>query len=317
MGAGLLGCSTHPLPQDVARVSVVDIVRRIRCEAKEGLEDALRRAAAQGAKRRAHVERIRDLSKIGYEFNFVMSENNNAGASGLTFERAASHPGDGFKLVLVADLNSDNSENARQNTRTFSVVDDLKELQKARCGRVETTRRNPVYPITGSIGISEIVRTYIELETMTELTTVNAEKGQEMIAFSDRLEFTTTFDAAASAELQFETAVGSWRLTNASLSGSAFRQDVHKVTVSLARDGGAEPDLPEIARFGRSVRRSPAKPGQLPNFPIQAIRDKGLQTFLAQRASVARNRILFELERRRHTDENKDVAERVLGVPVP
>src|SRR3972149_11826331 len=91
MGAGLLGCSTHPLPQDVARVSVVDIVRRIRCEAKEGLEDALQRAAAQGASRRAHVERIRDLSKIGYEFRFEISEDNKAGASGLTFERAASH----------------------------------------------------------------------------------------------------------------------------------------------------------------------------------------------------------------------------------
>jgi hypothetical protein len=317
MGAGLLACSTHPLPQDVARVSVVDIVRRIRCEAKEGLEAALRRAAAQGAKSRAHVERIRDLSKIGYEFRFEISEDNKAGASELIFERAASHPGDGFKLVLVADLNGDNSENARKNTRIFSVIDDLKELHKARCGRAETTRRNPVYPITGSIGIAEVVQTYIELEAMTEVTTVNAKKGEEMIAFSDQLEFTTTFDAGANAELTFATVVGSWRLTKASLSGSAVRQDVHNVTVSLARDGGAEPDLPEIARFGRSVRRSPAMPGQLPNFPIQAIRDKGLQIFLAQRASVARNRILFELERRRRTDENRDVAERVLGVALP
>ena len=317
MGAGLLGCSTHPLPQDVARVSVVDIVRRIRCEAKEGLEDALQRAAAQGASRRAHVERIRDLSKIGYEFRFEISEDNKAGASGLTFERAASHPGDGFKLVLVADLNGDQSENARKNTRIFSVIDELKELHKARCGQVETTRRNLIYPITGSIGIAEVVRTYIELETMTELKTVGGEQDPEMIAFSDQLAFTTKFDAGANAELKFETAVGSWRLTKASLSGSASRQDLHKVTVSLARDGSVDPDLPETARFGPSVRRSPAKPGQLPNFPIQAVRDKGLQTFLAQRASVARNRILIELERRRRTDENKDVASRVLGIQLP
>lgn len=302
LAAGLFGCSTHPLPQDVARVSVVDIVRRIRCEAREGLEDALQRAAAQGPSHRAQVEKIRDLSKIGYEFKFEMSEDNKAAASGLTFERAASHPGDGFKLELVADLNGDNTENARKNTRIFAVVDDLKELHKARCGRVEP-RRNLIYPITGSIGIGEIVRTYIELETMTDLKTVDWETNKEMIAFSDQLEFRTTFDARANAELNFETAVGRWRLTKASLSGSASREDVHTVTVSLARDGSADPDLVEKVRS--------------PKFPIQAVRDKGLQTFLTQRASVARNRILIELERRRRTDENRDVASRVLGVSLP
>ncbi len=254
--------------------------------------------------RRAHVEKIRDLSKIGYEFRFDMSEDNKAGASELTFERAASHPGDGFKLVVVADLNGEQgSESSRKNTRIFSVIDDLKELHKARCGRVEATRPNLIYPITGSIGIAEVVRTYIELETMTELKTVGWEQEKEMIAFSDELEFTTKFNAGANAELKFETAVGSLRLTKASLSGSATRKDIHKVTVSLARDGSVDPDLLEKARR--------------PKFPIQGFRDKGLQTFLAQRALVAHNRILIELERRRRVDENKDVASRVLGIQLP
>ena len=36
LAAGLAGCSMHPLPDDVSRVSTVDIVERIRCEAQEG-----------------------------------------------------------------------------------------------------------------------------------------------------------------------------------------------------------------------------------------------------------------------------------------
>ena len=98
VGLGLFGCSTHPLPQDVARVSTVDIVRRIRCEAKEGLEEALQRAAEHGALRKAHVEKIVKLTTIGYEFTFMMSEDNRVAATELSFEKAASNPGDGFKL---------------------------------------------------------------------------------------------------------------------------------------------------------------------------------------------------------------------------
>src|SRR5262245_8180150 len=104
VGFGLFGCSTHPLPQDVARVSTVDIVRRIRCEAKEGLEAALQRAVAQGALRKAHVEKIVKLSTIGFEFKFVMSEDNRAAATELSFEKPGSQPGDNFKLTLIANL---------------------------------------------------------------------------------------------------------------------------------------------------------------------------------------------------------------------
>ena len=47
------------------------------------------------------------------------------------------------------------------------------------------------------------------------------------------------------------------------------------------------------------------------------IRDKRLQIFLAQRSATARNRVLFELERRRRIDQDRGVAERVLGKAIP
>jgi hypothetical protein len=320
VGVGLLGCSTHPLPQDIARVSTVDIVRRIRCEAKEGMEAALQRATEQSALRRAHVERIVRLSTIGYDFKFTMSEDNRIAVNELTFEKAASRPGDGFKLTLLADLNGDQktaNDNARVNTRIFRVIDKLEDLHKARCNRVATTRANLIYPITGATGMAEVVQTYIELEAIADLKDPAAKPGSQMIAFSDELEFTTTFETGGHAELKLETTQGTFKLTKASLAGSARRIDNHKVAVSLARDASADPDLPDRAEFASGRRSVSAKAGLLPAFPIQGVRDKRLQIFLVQRAAVARNRVLIELERRRYVDEDRNVAARVLGQAVP
>jgi hypothetical protein len=99
---------------------------------------------------------------------------------------------------------------------------------------------------------------------------------------------------------------------------------MHSVTVALARENeSVDPDLPERARSlefqrnGAAILRQVATSRQLQQFPIQGVRGKHLQTFLVQRAAVARNRVLIELERRRHVNENRDVAARVLGQPVP
>jgi hypothetical protein len=314
---GVLGCSTHPLPQDVSGVSTVDIVKKIRCEAKDGLQAALAKAASQSAASKRHVEQIVSVSTIGFEFNFVMTEDNAAHLSTLSFERASATAGDGFKLIVVGDIAADpkakDSPLSRTNTRTFRVVDKLDDLRKAHCGRVKGTLPNLIYPITGSTGMAEVVRTYIELETFTNLdtvtgTTATAPRKNEIVTFSDKLDFTTTFDAGASLDLKFDTAVGSLRLTRATISGSAYRQDVHSVTVALARDKDAHPDLViPLVRSGRRV-------GSL---PVEQIRDKYVRENLAQRDAPAHNRVLLELERRRIVDEDRAVAERVLGVPVP
>src|SRR6476620_1817296 len=107
VACGLLGCSIHPLPQDVSSVSTVDIVKKIRCEAKEGFEAALEKAASQGALSTKHVEKIASVTTIGFDFRFVMAEDNKAAVTDLTFERPSSTPGDGLKLTLLARLNGD------------------------------------------------------------------------------------------------------------------------------------------------------------------------------------------------------------------
>jgi hypothetical protein len=247
--AGLAGCSVHPLPQDVApRASTVQIVSRIRCEAREGLEAALLRAQAQGGLAGKHVAKIVEGTTIGFEFKFVMAETNSAKGGELVFQRKDLEDV-GFKLVLLGDINGghdDGDNSTRRNTRVFRVVDELGDLRDARCGasRRMGAAPNLVYPITGSTGMAEVVRTYIELEQLTDL----AADEKEIVTFSDKLDFTTTLEVGAIPNLELDTAVGSLKLIKASIAGSSLRKDFHSVTVVLARQ--------EASRRRLGVRKS-------------------------------------------------------------
>jgi hypothetical protein len=325
LGTGLLGCSVHPLPQDVSYKSTVDIVRRIRCEASEGLL-----AAWQNAPKPEQVEKIVNGTTIGFDFRFVIAETNRVTDAELAFERKNAKD-EGFELKLAADLNGAHrngvgeNESTRKNTRVFRVIDDLKDLKEAKCGqRVKSTRANLVYPVTGSTGMAEIVRTYIELEKLTDLrgekTTKKVKKGketteeeQEIVTFSDKLEFITTLEVGVMPRLELETTIGVLKLTKASTTAAALRRDLHAVTVVLARDhNNVDVDLPGTGRAIAAPSAITTKSG----FQIADVRDKGLQTFMAQRRSVARNRVLIELERRRLVAEDEAVVARVLtGTP--
>jgi hypothetical protein len=310
VAAGLTGCSVHPLPQDVSFANTVQIVKRVRCEAKEGLEEALKKAALQGPVRKKHVEKIIAGTAIGFEFKFEMGETNKAESGTLTFTRDGANGGEKFELTLNADLNdghgADNS--TRMNTRIFRVVDELKDLKDAPCGRREaTTGPNLVYPITGSTGMAEVVRTYIELEAMTDL----ASQG-EMVTFSDELDFTTTLETGAAIDVSLRTPVGSLRLSRATVTGSLVRKDTHSVWVVLARDRKhRDVDLPD------SEMRMAARKGQVGGPKLKDVRGKGLQTFLVQKGETSRNRVFIELEKQRRAENDRAVAERVLGTKLP
>jgi hypothetical protein len=314
VASALPGCSAHPLPQDVAQVSTVQIVRRIRCEAQEGLQEALDNAGRRGPREVRHVEKIIEGTTIGLEFQFAMSENNKAAAGELKFERDAAREGESFVILLNASANAEHSvggDKTRENTRTFRVLDELREIKAAGCGRrARSATPNLVHPVTGSTGMAEVVRTYVDLETLTDLT---ASTGDTRVTFSDELLFTTTLEMGASITADLRTAVGAFRLTKASLTGTATRRDLHKVNVVLSRDpkfdaddvgGGAARSAPRI-----KIDRQLAK--------FKDVQDASLRASLTQRKALGRNRVLFELDRKRLVEEDRTRAERVLGVPFP
>src|SRR5262245_61678744 len=112
-----LGCSMHPLPEDVSRKNTYDIVKKIRCEVAEGL----------------HAYAATDLvvanTFIGYDFDFDITETNNLGTNGtrgsLTLEQKLLSPSGTFKLDVRPF-----AESSRQTQRTFRIIERLKDLKK-------------------------------------------------------------------------------------------------------------------------------------------------------------------------------------------
>jgi hypothetical protein len=220
---------------------------------------------------------------------------------------------------LNAKLNEEHTAEkaTRSNTRVFRVLDELKDLADTWCGRrVRAAQPNLAYPVTGSTGMAEVVRTYIELEILTDLAATGS--GAETVAFSDRLDFTTTLETGASLDLSLKTAVGNLVLTKASAAGFAARKDIHSVRVVLARDDkDVDVDLPEDVQRTVAWRRVAQAKGKIDRATIKHVRGKGLQEHLAQRREKSRNRVLIELNRHRRVADDKAVAERVLGTLLP
>src|SRR5262245_43444589 len=157
LASSMAGCSIYPLPQDVSRRNTYDIVEKVRCEAQDGLRAGLREVL--GSDHPKH--RFLTDTFIGYDFVFEITEDNNATKGQLEFDRPAFTKGSSFSLDLSASATLQ-----RKNKRDFRIIERLDQLNKANC-TIEATRKNWLYPITGAVGLDEIVRTYIRLEKLT------------------------------------------------------------------------------------------------------------------------------------------------------
>src|SRR5262245_4309365 len=123
----LSGCSIHPLPGDIARVSTTDIVERIRCEAQEGLRSFQQDDPV--------IRRIVANTDIGYTFFFKINEDNKAASGHLKFTTPNSSGGS-FEVDMPTSASL-----ARANTRGFILLEDFTKLNNANCSP-EATRAN-------------------------------------------------------------------------------------------------------------------------------------------------------------------------------
>jgi hypothetical protein len=254
LATGMAGCAMHPLPGDLSRKSTFEIIEKIRCEGAEPLREIPR-----GHKFLKSVY-------IGYDFDFDIKENNDLGSADnmgfLKFE-GTRPSGRSVSLELKGNAGAE-----RKAQRTFRIVESFEQLQTADCspGRAQA---NLLYPITGSIGMDEIVRTYVGLERLTTPgrkvnaagapVSIAGDPSNTPIVFSDKLIFETTLGANTSTHLELKAVgVGSFKLTEASIFGSARRKDTHKLTVVIARDpAGAEP--PALQSGARNFRAENAR----------------------------------------------------------
>ncbi|MDX2204032.1 MAG: hypothetical protein NW223_14875 [Hyphomicrobiaceae bacterium] len=307
----LPACSMHPIPDDATRVSTVDIVRSIRCEALAGI-DSLR------PEERARAEPIIKASVIGYEFRFTMSERNalndgKAGSSLLTFKNGSAFTGDATGSASLS----------RANVRRFSIIESLGELRSKQnrdsCAD-RAVRKNLAYPVAGRIGMDEVVRTYVRLEMLSELQGEQSHpvessgtftRDGKHVVFADNITFTTTVDAAVDGALVLAAAAG-FQLTEAALKADASRMDTHQVIVALTRK---EVDVVERSRrrFAQSRRYARAYADRQDILAEDKALDPRTQALLIQVDEAARTRVAMELHRRRSLDDPENAPAEALG----
>lgn len=293
LALALIGCSMHPLPENVSRASTFDIVERIRCEVLEGLQEF------SLDDRRAN--KIIAATTIGYDFDFKIEEKTGSGGGELEYRRASFKNNEkGFFLELGGAAQAE-----RKNVRSFRIVDKLADLRAERavnCSKPAATA-NGLYPITGATGMAEVVRTYVKLELLTDLAAY--EKSE---VFSDELAFTTKLSVGTTTTLELRTIAGQFRLSHASLAGNASRDDIHNVTVALTRGPGDVDIVRGVERIVDQKARSVV---------AAAIADPVIRPYrtlrrVAATQAGAETRVINELQRRRNAREDQRAVSRVL-----
>ena len=246
------GCAIKPLPENVTGNDTYQIVQKIRCETRDsirsfilGVLDSNDPNAAAGLRNgsltfevvnrdrkrlspeaRAALDKY-DQAAIAYDFTFDITEKNDVSAN-LDFLRTFSRG----PLTLGV---SGSSERQRQNTRNFRVTDSFEELvtkvSDDYCvdGRVPP---NYVYLITGSIGMIELVGTFLDLNQSGNLS--GTKDSPDVPQVADTIAFTTTFGGSANPKIVLSPLSKGFDLADASLTASASRSDVHKVIIALS-----------------------------------------------------------------------------------
>jgi len=283
----LSNCAIHPLPENVTGVDTPDIVRQIRCEARQAVIDEIRhwlasRAAAGDpisqqlmAKYDASPESISGFNAkvfpasyveerrtvnlfytaaIAYTFDLKMIENNDLTAFNANLVRP-SPPQPKFTLGLGAAALLD-----RVNERKFTATDTFGSLLQLNAAVVRDRRyctgfivkENYVYPIAGRIGVDKAIHDFINLTLFEHLS---GDKGAPP-TMTDDLTFTTTVSASVNPAVTFTPVGRAFQFSDGSLNAAFKRSDVHEVTIGLAIDKTAVPNLSPLRSYLFSDRRN-------------------------------------------------------------
>jgi hypothetical protein len=282
----LAGCAIHPLPDDVTGVTTYNIVRQIRCEARQAIFDfatdylvaqnddlqakEIGRQFKEGLRpvhsfsHRLFGGEIRKLVQffsttgIAYNFQLQMLETDNTDPTTdlLTFNG---------KNQFSSPV-SGNADRMRQNTRTFTVTDTFDFLLRDIPDDPDPEHRNNycagfivgpnyIYPVAGKIGIDRMIGDFVNLTLFgglagppTSATNPTTANPKGPPTMVDQLQFTTTVSLSGTPKVVFAPVK---TFLDASLGLKVARQDTHTVTIGLAI--ADKTSLDQIAAFRAGV----------------------------------------------------------------
>lgn len=254
LSSGICGCAVHPLPEDVAPLNTVEIVEHIRCEMYEALRhqivlifDLSDSPAAHDIARQIEAAPERPLSEfqdqikllkpvyqkritafagttIGYGFRFNITEQDVA-KSTLNFGLPW-NPLSNFTLNATAGL-----DKKRANTRRFFKVDTFQDLLLSKeCLSKPLNDANLIYPITGKIGLDNVVSDFVKLTTRGAKTFADP---KDVKNFSEQLTFTTQISGSLNPKVKVSPHTDRFKLADAGVELSATRTDVHELTLTF------------------------------------------------------------------------------------
>lgn len=251
----LAGCNAHPLPDDVT-IDTVAIVQRIRCEAR----DAVLNAMIEKIDDRGNASDKRYAAKLSGDHRKILKKDRSQLSEDLKkYLRSYAEGAIGYNFSFDIAINTENSvginlfnpfsngtrtldigagvARQRQGTRSFQIVDTFTELAELyenngdgdSCSKLKPG--NSLYPITGRIGLDEVVRTFINLNDIAGIERVK--EGDKTTTFSDAIEFQTTISGRVNPKIELTPVKHGVGLADAGMTNTWKRTDTHKVIIAL------------------------------------------------------------------------------------
>jgi hypothetical protein len=312
----LAGCAIHPIQQNVTGLPTVDIVNHIRCESRVAIQKKaveLLRNIHSDARLADRLEQ--DLGQIwvvnpytelrpaerAFYFRYIQT----GIAYNFTFDVTEDN-----KAALVADpvrlitngmagvgLNS-SGEFSRENIRTFIVSETFARLLEdpiPGCGQSPLRSANFAYPVAGSIGMDELISTFIDLNEnenapLTASSAGSGTKGSGSGVFADTLNFNTTLIGGVTPSVQINPVGHKWGLASpTNFAATVTRTDKHTLAIGLSLATTADKTKqvaagnPIVVQSGSQVRSALQKRGvQSPaeQRALDAVQQQRIDNFL-------------------------------------
>jgi hypothetical protein len=241
LSCGLAACAIHPLPDNVTGVSTARIVHRIRCEARDAVVEAIRQVRSKPNKH--ENEKLNILRQIGVVYAFALSGDETDSYSAMaTFTKALAH-------VVWTDNPNLSDVLERKNVRSFTVIDNfpsLYSMKEEKCIRDQAPGPNYQYPIVGTIGVAEMINTFVKLAMHVDLVENGGSSVEEVDlnelakgppTMADTITFTTTISAGVNPMILLTPVGLSSHLSQASVNVMLSRVDMHQVVIGLGLPG--------------------------------------------------------------------------------
>lgn len=280
----LSACSHIPDPADAPKAEPYQILQSLRCE--------VRQAIATYPESHWVREAI-----IGYGLTLTAEENRN-----LTAGLLAVWP------IHLGTVSLDASAGANRKRIGESQIDFAEALAKAGdeyCRPPEHARSVHFYPITGEVGLSEIIQRFVQVKEMGGAFTKDT-------GFVHTLEFTLVFNAGLTPSFSIAK-VGNYQLSG-NANFTADRSDKHKLIIKLEPPPVPEVKTVEIVKV--QIVNEPVPLNPPPNFKPQRKEDKSVETRFeretrGQAAGRAERNMLRGIQEQRRLRLDEEIRDRI------